>query len=94
MGQGDLYLSATPLISDIKPQFYWSCFGILRQQLVALDDVTGHSESCAQHHLRPFPETASFRHLKEVGVDSLPFRPMRTWYCHKVDGETREVVGR
>jgi len=58
---------------------------------MALGDITGHSKPYAQHHLRPLPEAASFRHLKEVGVESLPFQPMRTRFDHEIGSELREV---
>ena len=60
---------------------------------MGVSDVIKHPQPSAQHHLRPIPETASFRHLKEVGINSLPFRPMRTWHGHKVDGEACETAG-
>jgi len=44
---GDLYLSVTRLVSGIQLQLYWSYPAIPWQQLVTLDDVTGHSKPCA-----------------------------------------------
>lgn len=94
MGPRNLYLSATPLISGIQLQIYRPYFPVLRQQLATIDDVNRYSKPCAQHHLWPLSETASFYHLNEVGVDDFPFRPMRIRHGHEVDNEVNEMAGR
>jgi len=88
-----LCLSVTRLVREF-PQLYWSNVPILWQQLMSVNSIARHPELSTQHYLWPFPETASLRHLKKISVDSLPFRPMRAWHGHKVDGKVCKVIGR
>ena len=61
---------------------------------MAINGIARHPKPCTQHHPRPLLETASFHHLKEVSVNVVPRRPMRTRHGYKVDGKVCEVVGR
>ena len=79
--------SVIPLVATVQPQLYWSNVPILRKQLAYIDGIARHPKPCAQDHPWPLLEPASFRHLKEMIVDSLPFRPMRTWHGDEINGK-------
>ena len=70
--------SVIPVVVSVQPQLYWSNVPILWKQLAYIDGIVRHPKPRVQDDPWPLLEPTSFPHLKEMVVDSLPFRPMRT----------------